>query len=304
MDISIARVVDVSVSQVPTGVGAYNTSNIGLFTSEIPADSFGDLGYAIYFSPDQGATDFGTDSETYAMLLAIFSQQPNILANDGYVVVIPFINAEETATLSGVAASGTFELTFTEGTTVAINWNDTASMIQAKINALSGLEGVVVTGSISSRNPFTLLTVVFTVLVRLLQLLRTHLRLLVQPELLSLGQVQSLVRPWFKRLLARTVSFNTLQSLRMKFLDRLTCWPLQLIAKLTKKFSSLFQELRPISSPVDCSTYYVQVHLIKGGLYCGSSDDLTAILYAPGILRRTRFSQLTSADRTQRKTCT
>ena len=99
MELSISNVINVSVSQPGTGLGKYNTSNIALFTEEVPAESFGDDGYKIYKEPSEIETDFGTNSKTYQMALAAFNQQPNMLAGDGYLVVIPFddgIYTEET----------------------------------------------------------------------------------------------------------------------------------------------------------------------------------------------------------------
>lgn len=94
MDLSINNVINVSVLQAQAGVGAYNTSNIGLFTRESSAPSFGVLGYKIYLDPSQVAVDFGTASNTYAMALAVFGQQPNILAGGGYLVIMPFLSSE------------------------------------------------------------------------------------------------------------------------------------------------------------------------------------------------------------------
>lgn len=152
-NLPLSTVVSVSVAQAPVGAGAYNTSNIGLFTNEVPANSFGSLGYSIYLSPTQVGVDFGTNSVTYQEAVAIFSQQPNILLNGGYLVIMPFVSAVQALAFSGVAASGTFELTLGGNTSAAINWNDTASAIQAKlVTAWTQVPGVVVTGSIASES--------------------------------------------------------------------------------------------------------------------------------------------------------
>ncbi len=146
----ISNIINVSVSQVQTGVNAYNTSNLALFTDEAPnLMTFGNLGYAIYLSPQQVGIDFGTSSKTYQMANAVFSQQPNILNGGGQLIVILLNNATQTLTLSGVAASGTFEITSTNGTTAAINWNDTVSQIQTKVQAVTGQSEWLVTGSIA-----------------------------------------------------------------------------------------------------------------------------------------------------------
>lgn len=95
--LSISNVVNISISQAQAGVGEYNVNNLAIFSSDTPADSFGFLGYKIYLSPQDVALDFGTESTTYAMALAVFSQKPNILAGGGYLVIITFLVAETLA---------------------------------------------------------------------------------------------------------------------------------------------------------------------------------------------------------------
>lgn len=150
MDLSLDNVFNISVSEAPLGVGEYNTSNLALFTDEIPANTFGNLGYALYLSPTQVGIDFGTGSKTFQMANSVFSQSPNILANNGNLVVIPLIVAVQHVAFSGIPASGSFELVYGALPTAAINWDDTASMIQAKLRAVVGLEGVAVTGSMAT----------------------------------------------------------------------------------------------------------------------------------------------------------
>lgn len=89
MELELSNIVNISVSQTPAGIGALNTSNLAIFSSETPGLAFPAEGYKIYLSPSEVATDFGSSSVTYKMANAVFSQQPNILANNGYLVVIP-----------------------------------------------------------------------------------------------------------------------------------------------------------------------------------------------------------------------
>lgn len=93
-ELDISNVINISVSATPLGISEFNTSNIALFTDEVPGDPFDD-GYKIYKEPTEVGTDFGTSSDTYKMALAVFSQAPNILANNGYLVIIP-LEASET----------------------------------------------------------------------------------------------------------------------------------------------------------------------------------------------------------------
>lgn len=148
--LSLTNVVNISVSQAQAGIGDYNTSNLAIFSDELSADSFGDDGFKIYLSPQEVGEDFGTESITYSMATAIFGQKPNILAGNGYLVVIPMVLESQDFTLNGVPAAGSFTLTWAGlGTTAAIQWNDTAPAIQTKVRAVPGLEEVVVTGSLA-----------------------------------------------------------------------------------------------------------------------------------------------------------
>lgn len=150
--LSLTNVINISVSQAQAGVGDYNTSNIALFTHEPFSNSFGTLGYKIYLSPQDVANDFGTGSQTYKMATAIFSQKPNILTGNGYLVVIPFVEAIQNFALSGIPSSGSFTLSYLGNPTAAINWDDTAAQIQTKLRAVAGLADVVVSGSLASQS--------------------------------------------------------------------------------------------------------------------------------------------------------
>lgn len=151
MDLPISNVINISVATAQTGVGQYNTSNLALFSREafVPS-SFGTLGYKIYLSPNEVASDFGSGSSTYAMALGVFSQQPNILAGGGYLVVIPFSLAVQEISFSAVPASGTWELSYNGNTTSSLAFNAPAtggSSVQAALQALSGLGAVTVSGN-------------------------------------------------------------------------------------------------------------------------------------------------------------
>ncbi len=147
--IALTNVVNISVSESNLGVGSYNTSNLAIFTDEIPADSFGSLGYAAYVDPSSVATDFGASSKTFLMADAVFSQQPNILAGGGQLIAIPMTVASQTLTFSAAPVSGTFVLNYGGHASAAINYSDTAAQIQAKLQAVTGLSEVLVTGSIA-----------------------------------------------------------------------------------------------------------------------------------------------------------
>lgn len=146
MDLNINNVINISVAASQSGVGAYNTSNLALFTNDPYEASFGSDGYKLYLGPTDVATDFGTDSDTYKMANAIFSQQPNILANGGYLAVITRIVESQTVIFDGVAVSGVYRLNYGFLPTADIAFDATIAEVQVALRLITGLEKVVVTG--------------------------------------------------------------------------------------------------------------------------------------------------------------
>lgn len=163
-DLALTNVVSISVSQSGTGIGQYNTSNLALFSREAFGTGFGALGYKIYLSPTQVGVDFGTSSSTFAMANAVFSQQPNILANVGYLVVIPFLATAQTAvqsitTLSPALlppASGAVTLNYAGGNSGALAYNASNAAIQSAIRLIATLGTVVVVGTFATGLSITL----------------------------------------------------------------------------------------------------------------------------------------------------
>lgn len=152
MQLELSNIVNISVAETPTGIGEYNTSNVAIFSDEAyDPITFGDDGYKIYVEPGEVGTDFGTDSDTYKMALAIFSQTPNILAGDGYLAIIPLIVEKQLVDFDAAPASGSFELNFGGNASDPIAWDDTAAEVQANLRAnVPGLEKCVVTGTIDT----------------------------------------------------------------------------------------------------------------------------------------------------------
>jgi hypothetical protein len=58
----------------------------------------------------------------------------------------------QTAALSGVAASGAFVLNYNGNASASINWNDSISTIQTKVQAVTGLAAATASGSIASQS--------------------------------------------------------------------------------------------------------------------------------------------------------
>jgi hypothetical protein len=152
MELSLDNVINISVSEPGAGAGEYNPSNLALFTHEVPGGTFGSLGYQIYLSPTQVGIDFGTNSETFKMANAVFSQNPNILANNGYLVVIlmendltPVIAIQHLA-FSTVPTVGNYKLGYNGNFTADIAFDDDAAAVQAALRLVAGLATVTVTG--------------------------------------------------------------------------------------------------------------------------------------------------------------
>lgn len=150
--ISLTNIINVSVSQTPVGVNVLNTSNVALFSTDQPGMSFPSQGFGFYVTPGDVASDWGSNSLTFAMANAIFSQQPNILTADGQLIIISLGVASMNLVYSGVPASGSFVVTYGGNNSAPIIWNDNAGVIQTKIQAVPGLGGVIVTGSQSGQN--------------------------------------------------------------------------------------------------------------------------------------------------------
>ena len=107
--ISLDRVISVSILAALKGLANANTSALAIITDEVPISaSYGD--YGVYYGPDAVATDFGSSSDVYGQAVTIFSQNPNILSAGGFLVIIPR-NQSASATAATILASGPVNLT-------------------------------------------------------------------------------------------------------------------------------------------------------------------------------------------------
>lgn len=111
--------------------------------------SGGSAGFSVYLSPTQAVLDFGSASKTAQMVTSMFSQQPNMLAGNGSVIVIPFSVNVQSLAFNATATSGSFEITWNSLTTAAITVF-TAAAVQSALQLLTGLSQVRVTGSMAT----------------------------------------------------------------------------------------------------------------------------------------------------------
>lgn len=93
--IPISYVVSATAVTPARGLEPLKLSTILLLTDETPANDITGS-YMIARTASAIAQQWGTETEVAQQAQAIFSQQPNILANDGYVIVAPFQNTDET----------------------------------------------------------------------------------------------------------------------------------------------------------------------------------------------------------------
>lgn len=151
-DLALTNIVNISVAAAQAGVGNFNTSNLALFTRDTPGGGFGSLGYKIYLDPSDATTDFGSGSVTAKMVNAAFSQKPNILAGDGYLVIIPLLSNAPAVTavqhiaFSSVPTTGTYKLRYAATDTSALAAAANAAAVQVALRLLPGLSAITVTG--------------------------------------------------------------------------------------------------------------------------------------------------------------
>ena len=104
----LSTIINVNVFFPATGVANFNVNNLGLFTSDAFLSNPNNDKYRIYQSAQAVGTDFGTTTETYLQAVAVFSQQPNVLAGGGSLIIFPsFVNSSvATVTIGNNSGSG------------------------------------------------------------------------------------------------------------------------------------------------------------------------------------------------------
>lgn len=93
--IPITYVVSASAVLPSAGLEPLKLSTILLLTDEKAANDISGS-YMIARTASSVVNQWGSETEVAKQAQIIFSQSPNILANDGYLIIAPFLNAEET----------------------------------------------------------------------------------------------------------------------------------------------------------------------------------------------------------------
>lgn len=89
--VDISNVINTSISQAPAGLEGYNVNSFLYLSAVQPVSKWDTETYRIYKAATDVGKDFGTDSSTYKDAVMIFSQKPNLLAGNGYLVIAPLI---------------------------------------------------------------------------------------------------------------------------------------------------------------------------------------------------------------------
>jgi len=89
----LTPVINISVSETPQGLQVPNVNALALFTTEAPINPATYGAYGIFESPTPVGAAFGTSSVPYQMANNVFASPINILSGDGYLVIIPLLNA-------------------------------------------------------------------------------------------------------------------------------------------------------------------------------------------------------------------
>lgn len=87
--LDLSNVISVTILPTPKVLGVPNINTAALFTQEAPSGWAGGQEFAVYTNASDVATDFGANSSAAAIAAEFFAQQPNPLATDGYLVIIP-----------------------------------------------------------------------------------------------------------------------------------------------------------------------------------------------------------------------
>lgn len=86
----ISSIINVSITNTPSGISEQNVNTVGLFSTETPNNV--DV-YRSYISAAQVAVDYGTNSITAAMANNVFAQTPNLRSGSGELVIMPLVSS-------------------------------------------------------------------------------------------------------------------------------------------------------------------------------------------------------------------
>lgn len=107
VSLSLDLIISVTVLPTPQVLGEVNINTVALFTNDQPSGWAGGQTYALYNGAAQVGTDFGINSNSYAMAVAFFGQTPNPVGTQGYLAIVPLLQSPSVETVrQGVARIG------------------------------------------------------------------------------------------------------------------------------------------------------------------------------------------------------
>ncbi len=103
----LSNIITVSLSAAPVGLNVPNVNTCALISQDAPSGWVGGQAYQVYTSPQQVAIDFGLNSNAYAIAQAFFSQTPNPVDTDGYLVIVPRLTSPSLETIQAAILRST-----------------------------------------------------------------------------------------------------------------------------------------------------------------------------------------------------
>lgn len=143
--IPISYVVSASTVLPQAGLEPLKMSTILLITDDETQEEFAN-DYLIARSPKSVVNAFGTDALTTQMANSIFAQNPNILTNDGYLIVAPYKNAPATVTTvttTNISANISNFASVTDGSLTYVVDGDTYEATNLNFEGVTNLRGIV-----------------------------------------------------------------------------------------------------------------------------------------------------------------
>lgn len=90
VQLPLSNIINVTILPTPQNLALPDINTAALFTNEQPSWIMAQA-YKIYTNATEVGTDFGTNSNSFAIAVGFFAQQPNPLGTGGYLVIIPRI---------------------------------------------------------------------------------------------------------------------------------------------------------------------------------------------------------------------
>jgi len=92
----LTTVINVSVSAPGASLQPFQINNLCFISGETPINPPPASGFYLYQDTASVANDWGSASETFAAAVSVFSQTPNVLSGDGYLIVYKQVSNTDT----------------------------------------------------------------------------------------------------------------------------------------------------------------------------------------------------------------